>query len=70
MAQLLGKKRGRPLKHENGWEGANKRICISNTTFMLWRNIRKELGLLNDDALAIHLIGLHNKRDADPVLNK
>ena len=70
MAQLLGKKRGCPLKHENGWEGANKRICISNTTFMLWRNICEELGLLNDDALAIYLIGLHNKRDADPDLNK
>ena len=67
MAQLLGKKRGRPLKHG---EGANKRICTSNTTFMLWRNIHEELGLLNDDALAIYLIGLHNKRDADPVLNK
>ena len=70
MVHLLRKKRGRPLKHKNGWEGANKRICISNTTFTLWRNIREELGLLNDNALAIHLIGLHNKRDADPVLNK
>ena len=50
MAQLLGKKRGRPLKYENGWEGANKRICISNTTFSLWRDIREELGLKSDDA--------------------
>jgi len=50
MAQLLGKKRSHPLKHKNGWEGANKRIC---TSILLWRNIREELGLLNDDALAI-----------------
>ena len=61
MAQLLGKKRGRPLKHENGWEGANKRICISNTTFLLWRVVREELGLINDDTLAIYLLGLHNE---------
>ena len=53
MAQLPGKKRGCPLKHKNGLKGANKVICISNATFSLWRNIREELGLLNDDGLAI-----------------
>ena len=58
MAQLLGKKRGRPLKYENGWEGVNKRICIYNTTFSLWRDIR-ELGLKSDDALAIYLLVWH-----------
>ena len=52
--QLLGKKRGRLLKLKNDWEGANKRIrMLSNTTFSLRRNIREELGLLNDDALSI-----------------
>ena len=45
MAQLLRKKCGRPLKHENGWEGVNRQICISNTTFSLWRDVREELGL-------------------------
>ena len=70
MVQLLEKKCGRSLKHENSWEGANKQICISNTTFLVWRNILEELGLLNDDALAIYLIGLHNKIDAEPVLKK
>ena len=59
MAQLLEKKRGRPLKYENGWEGANKRICISNTTFSLWRDIREELGLNSDDALLRWQVDLH-----------
>ena len=69
MAQLLRKKCGRPLKHENGWEGVNKQICISNTTFLLWRDVREKLGLVNDDALAKYLIGLH-KINTEPVLSK
>ena len=70
MVQLLRKKRGRPLKHENGWEGVNRQICISNTTFSLWRDVREELGLVNDDALAKYLIGLHKEINAQPVLSK
>ena len=69
MVQLLRKKRSRPLKHKNGWEGANRRLCISNTTFSLWRDVR-ELGLVNDDALAIYLIGLHKEINTEPVLSK
>ena len=70
MVQLLRKKPGRPLKHENGWEGVNKRICISNTTLSLWRDVCEELCLVNDNALAKYLIGLHKEINAEPVLSK
>ena len=62
MVQLLREKRGRPLKHENGWEGVNRQ--------MLWRDVREELGLINDDALAKYLIGLHMETNTEPVLSK
>ena len=61
------KKRGRLLKYENGWEGANKQICISNTTFSLWRGIREELGLRSDDTLAIYLLGLHSEVNTEHI---
>ena len=70
IVQLLGKKHGCPLKHKNGWEGVNKRICISNTTFSLWRDVREELGLINGDALAIYLLGLHNKLNTEPIRSR
>jgi len=28
---------GRPRKYNEGWEGANKRIYISNETFVIWQ---------------------------------
>ena len=46
---------GRPRKHSKGWESANKQICISNGSFLRWRMIRDEHGLLNDDAVAHYL---------------
>ena len=52
---------GRPRKHSEGWESANKRICISNGTFLRWRTIRDEQGLVNDDAVARYLLTLHEE---------
>ena len=48
------------------------KVQISEYVYLILHLYYGEIyaGLLNDDALAIHLIGLHNKRDADPVLNK
>ena len=45
----LGKKCDRQLNHGNGWEEANKQICISNSTFSLWRDVREGLDLINNE---------------------
>ena len=42
---------GRPRKHAGGWYSANKRICISNDTFM-----KDKLKLANDDAVVCYLL--------------
>jgi len=52
---------GHPRKHSEGWESANKRICILNGTFLRWRTIRDKQGLLNDDAIAYYLLALHEE---------
>ena len=55
------------LKHENDWEGANKRMYISNTSR---RDLSEELDLVNEKSLAIYLIGLHNEINAEPVQSR
>lgn len=47
---------GRPKKCEGGWKSVNKRIQIGNETFAKWRNLRTELRLPNDDAVACYLL--------------
>ena len=61
-----------PAEAQEWLEGANKRICISfsNTTFSLWRDIQEELGLINDDTLAIYLLGLHNELNTEPIRSR
>jgi len=61
LAKTTYRRVGRPRKHKDGWESVNKRICVSNETFLRWRTIRDERGLLNDDAVARYLIALHEE---------
>ena len=60
---------GRPRKHTEGWSSANKRICISNGTFVKWRKLRDDLQLVNDDAVACYLLSAvverYNERTED-----
>ena len=53
-----GRKRcvGRPRKHDGGWANEHRRLSVSNDTFAVWRELRAELGLTSDDAVAIVLI--------------
>ena len=60
---VCGRKAGRPLKHEGGWEKANKRICISNETFGEWRRLREELNLRNDDLVARYLLSFRTTHE-------
>lgn len=58
-AEMAGDTRarvGRPRKHTEGWSSVNKRICISNGTFVEWRKLRDHLKLENDDAVACYLL--------------
>ena len=58
-AEMAGDTRarvGRPRKHTEGWNSLNKRICISNGTFVKWRKLRDDLKLVNDDAVARYLL--------------
>ena len=52
----VGKKVGRPQKYSEGWSSHNKRICISNETFIRWRKLRDDLKLVNDNAVANYLL--------------
>ena len=49
---------GTPRKYANGWNSANKRICISNDMFTKWRKLKEDLKMANDDALARHLLSI------------
>ena len=58
-AEMAGDTRaqvGRPRKHAEGWSSLNKRICISNETFVKWRKLQDDLKLVNDDAVACYLL--------------
>ena len=66
-AKLAGDARvqvGRLRKHAEGWNNANKRICISNTTFIKWRKLREDFKLVNDDAVACYLLSAVMNRSA------
>ena len=66
-AKLAGDARvqvGRPRKHAEGWNNANKRICISNATFIKWRKLREDFKLVNDDAVACYLLSAVMNRSA------
>ena len=61
LVKTTRRRAGRPRKHSEGWESANKRICISNRTFLKWRMVKDEHRLLNDDAVARYLLALHEE---------
>ena len=39
--------KGRPRKHERGWECVNKKICITNKMFKKWKCLKVKLRLAN-----------------------
>ena len=47
---------GRPRKHPSGWEQTVRRICISNTAYLQWQEVKSERSLLNDDSVARFLL--------------
>lgn len=56
-------KRGRPQKYACGFDSGNRRIYISNETFMKWRMLREDRTLSSDDAVARYLLTLHEETD-------
>ena len=56
MAGNARRQVGRPREHAEGWNSANKRICISNDTFTKRRSLKERLSLANDNAVACYLI--------------
>ena len=42
-------------KHNGGWANEHQRLSVSNNTFAIWQELRTELGLTANDALAIVL---------------
>ena len=55
---------GRPRKHAEGWNSTNKRICISNATFIKWQKLQEDFKLVNDDAVACYLLSAVMDRSA------
>jgi len=70
VAQLERGSVGRPRKHQGGWQCANKRICFANETFEKWRHLKTELGLVNDNAVACHLLQLEAEQRLNGSKNK
>ena len=62
MAGVTHAQVGRPWKQTEGWSSENKRICISNETFIKWGKLRDDLKLFNDDAVDRYLLSAVAKR--------
>ena len=56
-------KRGRPRKYSYGWDSGNRRIYVSNVTFVKWRMLREERSLSSDDAVAHYLLTLYDEKE-------
>ena len=46
----------RPRKHSLGWQSANTRIYSTKETLPDWRRLRSELGISNDNDVAVFLL--------------
>ena len=51
---------GRPRKHSLGWQSANNRIYLTKETLADWRRLRSELGISNDNDVAVFLLQRNN----------
>ena len=51
---------GRPRKHSLGWQSVITRIYLTKETLGNWRMLQSELGLSNDNDVAVFLLQ-HNK---------
>ena len=52
MMEVMPKtKHGQPRKYSYGWDSCNRRIYISNETFVKWKMLREERILSSDDAI-------------------
>ena len=47
---------GRLCKHSLGWQSVNTRIYLTKETLGNWRMLRSELGLSNDNDVAVFLL--------------
>ena len=56
----VGKPSGRPRKHSLGWQSANTRIYMTKETLADWRRLRSELGISNDNDVAVFLLQRNN----------
>jgi len=50
---------GRPRKHIEGWDGANKRIFILKSTYEQWGQLKQLKNLHMDDAGAQYLLSCY-----------
>ena len=46
----------RPRKHSLGWQSTNTRIYLTKETLPDWRRLRSELGISNDNDIAVFLL--------------
>ena len=46
----------RPRKHSLGWQNANTRIYLTKETLPDWQRLRSELGISNDNDVAVFLL--------------
>ena len=46
----------KPRKHSLGWQSANTRIYLTKETLPDWRRLRSELGISNDNDVAVFLL--------------
>ena len=46
----------RPRKHSLGWQSANTTIYLMKETLPDWRRLRSELGISNDNDVAVFLL--------------
>ena len=47
---------GRPRKHSLGWQSVNTKIYLTKETLGNWQMLQSELGLSNDNDVAVFLL--------------
>ena len=57
---------GHPRKYDGGCANEHRRLNVSNDTFTKWRELRGELGLTSDGAVAVLLLTAY--RDISSLL--
>ena len=53
---------GHLRKHDGGWGNEHRRLNVLNNTFAKWRELRGELDLISDDAVAVLLLTAYRDR--------